>query len=172
MSFLQRNGLWSALLSLCDSGHETKAMMNNSGPRYKRSQLEKRLNTDILWCVLLLIIMCLTASIGVRRHWLTPHSSRLTTQQQFIYKNDIFTAACPVNKWTLTHSWWMLQRLRDSTNQCWVIQIVELLWCLGVFQVTASGWKTSKTLFLRLMGTRLLPWLASMSSGLWSLFCR
>ncbi|KAM9341246.1 phospholipid-transporting ATPase VD [Symphorus nematophorus] len=46
------------------AGHETKAMMNNSGPRYKRSHLEKRLNTDVLWCVLLLIIMCLTAAIG------------------------------------------------------------------------------------------------------------
>ncbi|XP_076604727.1 phospholipid-transporting ATPase VD [Chaetodon auriga] len=46
------------------AGHETKAMMNNSGPRYKRSQLEKRLNTDVLWCVLLLIVMCLTAAIG------------------------------------------------------------------------------------------------------------
>ncbi|XP_054861662.1 probable phospholipid-transporting ATPase VD isoform X1 [Amphiprion ocellaris] len=46
------------------AGHETKAMMNNSGPRYKRSQLEKRLNMDILWCVVLLIIMCLSAAIG------------------------------------------------------------------------------------------------------------
>ncbi|XP_018517728.1 LOW QUALITY PROTEIN: probable phospholipid-transporting ATPase VD [Lates calcarifer] len=46
------------------AGHETKAMMNNSGPRYKRSQLERRLNTDILWCVVLLIIMCMTAAIG------------------------------------------------------------------------------------------------------------
>ncbi|CAB1451863.1 unnamed protein product [Pleuronectes platessa] len=46
------------------AGHETKAMMNNSGPRYKRSQLEKRLNTDILWCVVLLIIMCLTSAVG------------------------------------------------------------------------------------------------------------
>ncbi|XP_034713547.1 probable phospholipid-transporting ATPase VD isoform X1 [Etheostoma cragini] len=46
------------------AGHETKAMMNNSGPRYKRSQLEKLLNTDILWCVLLLFIMCLTAAVG------------------------------------------------------------------------------------------------------------
>uniref|UniRef100_A0A3Q4BS14 Phospholipid-transporting ATPase n=1 Tax=Mola mola TaxID=94237 RepID=A0A3Q4BS14_MOLML len=46
------------------AGHETKAMMNNSGPRYKRSYLEKRLNTDVLWCVLLLIVMCLTAAIG------------------------------------------------------------------------------------------------------------
>lgn len=40
-------------------------MMNNSGPRYKRSQLERRLNTDVLWCVFLLIVMCLTAAIGV-----------------------------------------------------------------------------------------------------------
>uniref|UniRef100_A0A3B4A7J0 Phospholipid-transporting ATPase n=1 Tax=Periophthalmus magnuspinnatus TaxID=409849 RepID=A0A3B4A7J0_9GOBI len=46
------------------AGHETKAMMNNSGPRYKRSLLERRLNTDVLWCVLLLIVMCLTAAIG------------------------------------------------------------------------------------------------------------
>ncbi|XP_034530913.1 probable phospholipid-transporting ATPase VD [Notolabrus celidotus] len=46
------------------AGHETKSMMNNSGPRYKRSQLEKRLNTDVLWCVLLLIVMCLTAAVG------------------------------------------------------------------------------------------------------------
>ncbi|XP_072313283.1 phospholipid-transporting ATPase VD isoform X2 [Eucyclogobius newberryi] len=46
------------------AGHETKAMMNNSGPRYKRSLLERRLNTDVLWCVLLLVVMCLTAAIG------------------------------------------------------------------------------------------------------------
>ncbi|KAM4723867.1 phospholipid-transporting ATPase VD isoform 1-T2 [Anableps anableps] len=46
------------------AGHETKAMMNNSGPRYKRSQLEKRLNTDVLWCVVLLIVMCLIAAVG------------------------------------------------------------------------------------------------------------
>ncbi|XP_023208451.1 probable phospholipid-transporting ATPase VD isoform X2 [Xiphophorus maculatus] len=46
------------------AGHETKAMMNNSGPRYKRSQLEKRLNTDVLWCVALLIVMCLIAAVG------------------------------------------------------------------------------------------------------------
>ncbi|XP_061742847.1 probable phospholipid-transporting ATPase VD [Nerophis ophidion] len=46
------------------AGHETKAMMNNSGPRYKWSRLERRLNVDVLWCVFLLIIMCLTAAIG------------------------------------------------------------------------------------------------------------
>nr|XP_057934658.1 probable phospholipid-transporting ATPase VD isoform X2 [Doryrhamphus excisus] len=46
------------------AGHETKALMNNSGPRYKWSQLEKRLNVDVLWCVLLLFVMCLTAAVG------------------------------------------------------------------------------------------------------------
>lgn len=53
-----------SVFSLYDSGHETKSMMNNSGPRYKRSQLEKRLNSDVLWCVVLLIVMCLTAAVG------------------------------------------------------------------------------------------------------------
>lgn len=49
------------------AGHETKAMLNNSGPRYKRSKLERRMNTDILWCVLLLLTMCLFGAIG---HWI------------------------------------------------------------------------------------------------------
>uniref|UniRef100_A0A8C0JQ61 Phospholipid-transporting ATPase n=1 Tax=Canis lupus dingo TaxID=286419 RepID=A0A8C0JQ61_CANLU len=46
------------------AGHETKAMLNNSGPRYKRSKLERRANTDVLWCVLLLFVMCLTGALG------------------------------------------------------------------------------------------------------------
>ncbi|XP_072800555.1 phospholipid-transporting ATPase VD isoform X2 [Vicugna pacos] len=46
------------------AGHETKAMLNNSGPRYKRSKLERRANTDVLWCILLLVIMCLTGALG------------------------------------------------------------------------------------------------------------
>ncbi|KAG8591805.1 hypothetical protein GDO81_000313 [Engystomops pustulosus] len=46
------------------AGHDTKTMLNNSGPRYKRSKLERRLNSDILWCVLLLLIMCLFGALG------------------------------------------------------------------------------------------------------------
>ncbi|XP_053920670.1 phospholipid-transporting ATPase VD [Cuculus canorus] len=55
------------------AGHETKAMLNNSGPHYKRSKLERRVNTDILWCVLLLILMCLTGAIG-HGIWLSRYS--------------------------------------------------------------------------------------------------
>ncbi|XP_039630996.1 probable phospholipid-transporting ATPase VB isoform X2 [Polypterus senegalus] len=46
------------------AGHETKAMLNNSGPRYKRSKLERRLNIDIFFCVGLLVVMCLIGAIG------------------------------------------------------------------------------------------------------------
>lgn len=31
------------------AGHETKAMLNNSGPRYKRSQLEQHMNLGMLF---------------------------------------------------------------------------------------------------------------------------
>ncbi|KAL8207437.1 UNVERIFIED_CONTAM: hypothetical protein K2H54_056433, partial [Gekko kuhli] len=31
------------------AGHETKSMLNNMGPRHKRSKLEKRVNDHILW---------------------------------------------------------------------------------------------------------------------------
>uniref|UniRef100_A0A5F8GAT9 Phospholipid-transporting ATPase n=1 Tax=Monodelphis domestica TaxID=13616 RepID=A0A5F8GAT9_MONDO len=46
------------------AGHETKALLNNSGPRYKRSKLERQMNMDVLWCVLILIVMCLLSAIG------------------------------------------------------------------------------------------------------------
>ncbi|XP_062979348.1 phospholipid-transporting ATPase VB [Elgaria multicarinata webbii] len=46
------------------TGHETKAMLNNRGPRYKRSKIEQRMNMDILFCVGLLFVMCLVGAIG------------------------------------------------------------------------------------------------------------
>lgn len=46
------------------TGHETKAMLNNSGPRYKRSQIERRMNTDIFFCIGILFFMCLCGAIG------------------------------------------------------------------------------------------------------------
>ncbi|GAB1289715.1 Phospholipid-transporting ATPase VD [Apodemus speciosus] len=58
------------------AGHETKAMLNNSGPRYKRSKLERRANTDVLWCVLLLMVMCLTGALG-HGIWLSRYENML-----------------------------------------------------------------------------------------------
>ncbi|KAF0039437.1 hypothetical protein F2P81_007672 [Scophthalmus maximus] len=46
------------------AGHETKSMLNNHGPRYKRSKLERRLNTDVIFCVILLFVMCLVGAVG------------------------------------------------------------------------------------------------------------
>ncbi|GMT19150.1 hypothetical protein PFISCL1PPCAC_10447 [Pristionchus fissidentatus] len=45
------------------AGSDTKAMLNNSGPRYKRSQLEKMTNWDIIWCVLILLALCTTGAV-------------------------------------------------------------------------------------------------------------
>ncbi|XP_051023586.1 phospholipid-transporting ATPase VB [Acomys russatus] len=46
------------------AGHETKAMLNNSGPRYKRSKIERRINTDIFFCIGLLFLLCLIGAVG------------------------------------------------------------------------------------------------------------
>ncbi|TKS72465.1 putative phospholipid-transporting ATPase VD [Collichthys lucidus] len=46
------------------AGHETKSMLNNNGPRYKRSKLERKLNKDVIFCVILLFFMCLNGSLG------------------------------------------------------------------------------------------------------------
>ncbi|CAI5783841.1 probable phospholipid-transporting ATPase VD isoform X1 [Podarcis lilfordi] len=54
------------------AGHETKAMLNNTGLRYKRSKLEKSVNKDIIWCVLLLVVMCSIGAVG-HGFWLGAH---------------------------------------------------------------------------------------------------
>ena len=40
-------------------------MLNNNGPRYKRSKLERQMNVDVFWCVIILLVMCLFAAVGV-----------------------------------------------------------------------------------------------------------
>uniref|UniRef100_A0A8C4NQQ4 Phospholipid-transporting ATPase n=1 Tax=Dicentrarchus labrax TaxID=13489 RepID=A0A8C4NQQ4_DICLA len=46
------------------AGHETKSMLNNNGPRYKRSKLERKLNINVFFCVILLFTMCLIGALG------------------------------------------------------------------------------------------------------------
>ncbi|KAL1116082.1 hypothetical protein AAG570_005577 [Ranatra chinensis] len=58
------------------AGHETKAMLNNSGPRYKRSTLEKKMNLDVMWCVVILLLLCSFGSIG-SKVWLSSFSTLL-----------------------------------------------------------------------------------------------
>ena len=50
------------------AGHDTKALLNNRGPRYKRSKLERQINRDVIWCVVLLILLCCGGAIGEWRH--------------------------------------------------------------------------------------------------------
>ncbi|KOC66842.1 putative phospholipid-transporting ATPase VD [Habropoda laboriosa] len=54
------------------AGHETKAMLNNGGPRYKRSRLEKQMNKDVIWCVVILVILCVIGATGCR-FWLSDY---------------------------------------------------------------------------------------------------
>ncbi|XP_004524683.1 probable phospholipid-transporting ATPase VB isoform X3 [Ceratitis capitata] len=52
------------------AGHETKSMLNNSGPRYKRSQVEQQMNIDVIWCVIILLILCIVGAVGCKM-WLS-----------------------------------------------------------------------------------------------------
>ncbi|KAK2717920.1 hypothetical protein QYM36_006646 [Artemia franciscana] len=45
------------------AGSDSKAMLNHGGQRYKRSNLEERMNTDVIWCVLLLIVLCIIGAV-------------------------------------------------------------------------------------------------------------
>ena len=146
MYFPQYDGLynWACRLFsslLCASGHETKAMMNNSGPRYKRSQLEKRLNTDVLWCVLLLIIMCLTGAVGVYPPWLTNpllllHNIRVSNLPIFNHPIlrvmsysgvSVFFRSRPLGEEPQEPDLW--DRYRDVSRPCWILCLLDYDHC-------------------------------------------
>lgn len=46
------------------AGHQTKALLNNSGPRVKRSKLEKDINVEVFFQLALLLVICLIGAIG------------------------------------------------------------------------------------------------------------
>ncbi|CAB3402424.1 unnamed protein product [Caenorhabditis bovis] len=72
------------------AGKDTKAMLNNSGPRYKRSSLEKLANIDILWCVVILLTMCIIGAI-LSGFWLRDYKEPyLTPFLVFIDKNSTY----------------------------------------------------------------------------------
>ena len=51
-------------LSYFFTGHETKAMLNNSGPRAKRSKLERDINAEIVSQVIILFVLCFFGAVG------------------------------------------------------------------------------------------------------------
>lgn len=65
------------------AGHETKAMLNNGGPRYKCSSLEKKMNTDVIWCVLVLLFLCCAGAVGCKM-WLDQYYVTMYKYTPFI----------------------------------------------------------------------------------------
>uniref|UniRef100_A0AAG5DVZ4 Phospholipid-transporting ATPase n=1 Tax=Anopheles atroparvus TaxID=41427 RepID=A0AAG5DVZ4_ANOAO len=72
------------------AGHETKAMLNNSGPRYKRSKIEQQMNIDVIWCVIILIVLCVIGAVGCKL-WLSFYAnSSNDTEGNSSGNNDTF----------------------------------------------------------------------------------
>ncbi|TNN62271.1 putative phospholipid-transporting ATPase VB [Liparis tanakae] len=58
------------------AGHETKSMLNNNnGPRYKRSKLERKLNTDVIFCVILIMSLLMATGAAQWVPYLVPGSN-------------------------------------------------------------------------------------------------
>lgn len=47
-------------------------MLNNNRPRYKCSKLERKMNMDVLFCVIVLFCMCLVGALGKLNLQFTP----------------------------------------------------------------------------------------------------
>lgn len=46
------------------AGQDTKAMLNNGGPRHKRTGLERLMNIEVVWCVVILAVLCIIGATG------------------------------------------------------------------------------------------------------------
>ena len=57
-------------------GRETKAMLNNGGPRHKRTGLERIMNTEVVWCVVILAVLCFVGATG-NVLWLKSFASKV-----------------------------------------------------------------------------------------------
>lgn len=49
---------------LCATGHQTKALLNNSGPKVKRSKLERDINVEVVFQLVFVITIALVGAIG------------------------------------------------------------------------------------------------------------
>uniref|UniRef100_A0A453ER37 Phospholipid-transporting ATPase n=1 Tax=Aegilops tauschii subsp. strangulata TaxID=200361 RepID=A0A453ER37_AEGTS len=80
-----KNTTW-AIGVVVYAGKETKVMLNNSGPPSKRSRLETQLNRETVILSIMLIGMCITASVlaGI---WLLNHQRELEFTQFFREKD-------------------------------------------------------------------------------------
>ena len=45
------------------AGNETKTMLNNGEKRRKTSTLDSLLARDLLWCIIILIVLCSTSAV-------------------------------------------------------------------------------------------------------------
>ena len=52
------------IMSVYVSGHQTKALLNNSGPKAKRSKLERDINAEVISQLVILIVISLMGAIG------------------------------------------------------------------------------------------------------------
>lgn len=53
------------MVLLC-AGHETKSLLNNSGLRAKRSKLERDINIDVVFQVVILVVLCVVGAVGMQ----------------------------------------------------------------------------------------------------------
>eukprot|EP00041_Stephanoeca_diplocostata_P001545 m.20377 g.20377 ORF g.20377 m.20377 type:complete len:1248 (-) comp12127_c0_seq2:472-4215(-) len=67
------------------TGHQTKAMLNNTGPRYKRSKLERDINWGVLLVIAILIALCITGAIA-SYVYNKRHDLRLIPYDKFRYE--------------------------------------------------------------------------------------
>ena len=100
---------------LLTAGHQTKALLNNSGPKAKRSKLEKDLNVEIISQLILLIVISVIGAIG-----------KLSSKDNYVLMHN----ACTIVPWPLPCHILHLYSLATKINTHFILYYVCYMLCL------------------------------------------
>ncbi|XP_054163939.1 phospholipid-transporting ATPase VD-like [Oppia nitens] len=127
------------------AGHETKAMLNNGGPRSKRSKLEQYMNRDVVWCVVILLLMCLIGSIGYAI-WLTSYED----WREVVYLNPYQSISPAYNGFLIFWTFIVLYQVIIPLSLYVTIELIKLGQVYHIHQdIHMIDEKSSKKVFCR-----------------------
>ena len=102
------------------TGPQSKVMLNNTGPKLKRSSLETQMNSGIIMCIVLMVLMAASASLGT----FVMDSSYDIDSIDFVSNGDYSISG---NAAIRFFTWWVILQALVPLSLYVTIEVVKLI---------------------------------------------